>query len=112
MSTETVLPTDSASSHAPTQDQSHPADRQTVANGLGPTSGRLAAALERRALWIEALIVLATFAAGFIVLGFLAAYFRDYFHLGLIFFLAWLLAFLVSPVADFLQQRLRRLPRA
>jgi predicted PurR-regulated permease PerM len=77
----------------------------------GPTRGRLEAALERRASWIEALIVLATIAAGFIVLGFLATYFRDYFHLGLIFFLAWLLAFLVSPVADFLQRRLHRLPR-
>jgi predicted PurR-regulated permease PerM len=112
MSIASALPTDSASSHAPTQNQLLPADRQTVADGLGPTSGRLAAALERRAPWIEALIVLTTIAAGFIVLGFLAAYFRDYFHLALIFFLAWLLAFLVSPVADFLQQRLHRLPRA
>src|SRR5260221_1982644 len=96
----------------PTQDQLLPDDRQPVADSLAPGSGRLVAALERRAPWIEALIVLATIAAGFIVLGFLAAYFRDYFHLALIFFLAWLLAFLVSPIADFLQQRLRRLPRA
>ncbi len=112
MSIATALPTDSASSHAPTQDESLPADRQTVADGLGPTSGRLAAALERRVSWIEAFVVLATMAAGFVVLGFLAAYFREYFHLGLIFFLAWLLASLISPVADFLQRRLRHLPRA
>ena len=34
------------------------------------------------------------------VLGFLARYFQDYFRLILIFFFAWLLAFLISPVAD------------
>jgi predicted PurR-regulated permease PerM len=101
-----------ATASDPTQDQLLPADRQPAADSLATRSGRLAAALERRAPWIEALIVFATIAAGFIVLGFLAAYFRDYFHLGLIFFLAWLLAFLVSPVADFIQQRLHRLPRA
>ena len=74
--------------------------------------GRLHEVLERRAAWIEALIVLATVAAAFVVLGFLSAYFRDYVGLVLIFFLAWLLAFLISPVADWLQRRLRRLPRA
>ena len=77
----------------------------------GPGDGGLRAVLDRRASWIEAFIVLATVAAGFVVLQFLAAYFRDYFHLGLIFILAWLLASLISPVADFLQRRLRRLPR-
>ena len=46
------------------------------------------------------------------VLGFLARYFEDYFRLILMFFLAWLLAFLISPVADWLQRRLMRLPRA
>ena len=68
--------------------------------------------LERRAEWVEALIILATIAAAFVVLGFLARYFQDYFRLILIFFFAWLLAFLVSPVADWLQRRLTRLPRA
>ncbi len=101
-----------ATASDPTQDELLPDDRQPVADSLAPGSGRLVAALERRAPWIEALIVLATIAAGFMVLGFLAAYFRDYFPLALIFFLAWLLAFLVSPIADFLQQRLHRLPRA
>jgi predicted PurR-regulated permease PerM len=67
--------------------------------------------LDRRTQWIEAFILLATIAAGFAVLGFLAAYFRDYSHLALIFFLAWLLASLISPIADFLQRRLRHLPR-
>lgn len=77
--------------------------------GIGP---RVRDMLERRSRWLEALVVLATTAVGFIVLGFLAAYFQDYFHLILMFGLAGLLAFLISPVADFLQRRLTHLPRA
>jgi predicted PurR-regulated permease PerM len=68
--------------------------------------------LDRRADWVEALIVLTTIAVAFVVLGFLASYFRDYLRLILIFFFGWLLAFLISPVADWLQRRLTRLPRA
>jgi predicted PurR-regulated permease PerM len=76
-----------------------------------PPFGRLRDALDRRAAWVEALIVLTTVAVAFVVLGYVASYFKDYSHLILIFFLAWLLAFLVSPVADWLQRRLRGLPR-
>ena len=78
---------------------------------LRSEAGPLASVLNRRSRWIEAFIVLGTVAVFFVVLGFLAAYFRDYFHLGLIFLLAWLLASLISPVADYLQHRLRHLPR-
>jgi predicted PurR-regulated permease PerM len=74
-------------------------------------SSRLRRALDRRAEWIEALVILATLAAGFVVLGFLASYFENYFRIILIFFFAWLLAFLISPVADWLQRRLTHLPR-
>ena len=42
--------------------------------------------LERRAEWVEALIILVTIAASFVVLGFLARYFQDYFRIILIFF--------------------------
>ena len=79
-----------------------------------PPSGiplKLAAVLQRRASVIDALIVLLTIAAAFVVLGYLARYFSDYFHLILIFFFAWLLAFLISPPADFVQRRLPHLPR-
>ena len=75
------------------------------------TTSRLRNVLERRSEWIEVLVILATIAVAFVVLGFLARYFQDYFRLILIFFFAWLLAFLISPVADFLQRRLTRLPR-
>ena len=77
----------------------------------GWTTSRLRNVLERRSEWIEVLVILATIAVAFVVLGFLARYFQDYFRLILIFFFAWLLAFLISPVADVLQRRLTRLPR-
>lgn len=92
--------------------QSRSIDHRGSPEGLGSAHGGLRATLDRRASWIEAFVVLATIVAGFMVLDFLAAYFRDYFHLALIFFLAWLLASLISPVADFLHRRLRHLPRA
>ena len=76
-----------------------------------PGSGQLRRVLDRRAEWIEALVVLTTLAAGFVVLGFLASYFDNYSRIILIFFFAWLLAFLISPVADWLQRRLMHLPR-
>ena len=86
---------------------------QVMTSGGGPAApSRLREVLEHRASWIEALVVLSTVAVAFVVLGFLAGYFQDYFHLILIFFLGWLLAFLISPVADWIQRRLRRLPRA
>lgn len=73
--------------------------------------GRFRAILDRRADLVDILLILATVAVFFVVLGYLATYFQEYFRLILIFFFAWLLAFLISPVADFLQRRLRRLPR-
>src|SRR6478672_7587495 len=82
---------------------------QTVA-GTWATS-RLRRVLESRAEWVEALVILSTVAVAFVVLGFLARYFQDYQRIILIFFFAWLLAFLISPVADWLQRRLTRLPR-
>lgn len=76
-----------------------------------PRFARLEQILDRRAEWIGLLIVLATIAAGFVVLEFLARYFEDYLHLVLIFFFAWLLAFLMAPPADWLQRHLKHLPR-
>ena len=59
-----------------------PAPRITPAPTGVPPYGRLRDALDRRADWIEALIVLTTVAAAFVVLGFLASYFKDYFRIG------------------------------
>lgn len=74
-------------------------------------AGRLGV-LERRATIVDSLLVLTTVAVAFVVLGFLASYFQAYLRIILIFFFAWLLAFLLSPIADFMQRRVRRLPRA
>ena len=84
----------------------------TARHEVGPAEGRLGSLLERRASWIDALIVLATIAAGFVVLAILAAIIHQFFHLALIFILSWVLASLISPGADVIQHRLRRLPRA
>ena len=65
---------------------------------------------ERERRWLDALLILATVAAAFIVVGFLASLF---FYLGdivLVFFLAWLLAFILSPVVGAME-RIPRLPR-
>ena len=45
---------------------------------VGRHSGGLRDMLDRRAPFIEALVLLAPIVAGFLVLDFLAAYFRDY----------------------------------
>jgi predicted PurR-regulated permease PerM len=57
------------------------------------------------------LLGLGVLAVGFVVLDFLSRYFENYFRIILIFFFAWLLAFLMSPAADWLQRHLTRLPR-
>jgi predicted PurR-regulated permease PerM len=65
---------------------------------------------ERR--WLAPLLILATVAAAFIVIGFvtsLLAYFNDVI---MVFFLAWLLAFILSPLASALVHLIPRLPRA
>jgi predicted PurR-regulated permease PerM len=87
-----------------------PAPASAAEPPVGP-SDRLRAVLERRSDWIEILLGLGVLAVGFVVLDFLSRYFADYFRIILIFFLAWLLAFLMSPAADWLQRHLTRLPR-
>jgi len=62
--------------------------------------------------WLEVLLVLSTVAAAFVVLGFITAllsYFQDIIFT---FFLAWLLAFVLSPVANVLTRLVPGLPRA
>src|SRR5215510_11235322 len=59
---------------------------------------------ERR--WFEAILVLGAIALGFVVLGFVAAVFALFGDLILIFFLAWLLAFMLGPLVN----RVTRIP--
>jgi predicted PurR-regulated permease PerM len=62
--------------------------------------------------WLTALVILGTVAVTFVVINDvidLIAYFRDVI---MIFFLAWLLAFILSPLASALVHLIPRLPRA
>jgi predicted PurR-regulated permease PerM len=53
---------------------------------------------ERR--WFEAILVLGAVALGFVVLGFVGQVFAEFGDLIMIFFLAWLLAFMLSPLIN------------
>jgi predicted PurR-regulated permease PerM len=53
---------------------------------------------ERR--WFDAILVLGALALGFIVLGFVGAIFAVFGELIMVFFLAWLLAFMLGPVVN------------
>ena len=53
---------------------------------------------ERR--WFDAILVLGAFALGFIVLGFVGVIFAFFGDLIMVFFLAWLLAFMLGPVVN------------
>ena len=53
---------------------------------------------DRERRWIDALLILATVAVGFIVAGFVSNLFFYFGDIVLVFFLAWLLAFILSPI--------------
>lgn len=60
---------------------------------------------------VRVVLILAILVLTFVALGFIAGYFEDWSHLIWLLFLAWFLAFLLNPAANFLQRHLRRLPR-
>ncbi len=66
---------------------------------------------ERQRRWLDALLVLATIAVAFVVVGFVAQVFYAFGDIILVFFLAWLLAFILSPVVNAFDRALPRLPR-
>jgi len=77
-----------------------------------PSANPLNQLTEREHRWLTALLILGTVAVGFVVLYFvtgLLAYFSDVI---MVFFLAWLLAFILSPVANGLLRLFPRLPKA
>ena len=53
---------------------------------------------ERR--WFDAILVLAAFALAFVVIGFVGVIFAIFGDLIMVFFLAWLLAFMLGPIID------------
>ena len=66
---------------------------------------------DRERRWIDALLILATVAVGFIVAGFVSDLFFYFGDIVLVFFLAWLLAFILSPVVGAIVRLAPRLPR-
>jgi predicted PurR-regulated permease PerM len=67
---------------------------------------------ERERRWFDAILVLAAVALGFIVLGFIGQVFGLFADLIFIFFLAWLLAFIISPLVTRLRTLIPFLSRA
>ena len=65
----------------------------------------------RQRRWVDALLVLGTIALGFIVVRFFADIFFFLGDIILVFFLAWLLAFILSPVVGRLLRAVPILPR-
>ena len=61
--------------------------------------------------WLTALVILATVAAAFIVADYVGKWFMYFGDVIMIFFLAWLLAFILSPLASALVHLIPRLPR-
>ena len=66
---------------------------------------------ERQRRWLDALLILATLAAAFVVIGFVQNLFFSFGDIVLVFFLAWLLAFILSPIVSALVRMVPRLPR-
>lgn len=65
----------------------------------------------RQRRWLDALLILSTLAVGYVVLGFAARILADFGDLILVFFLAWLLAFALSPLVTRLTWAIPFLPR-
>ncbi|MGO9180481.1 MAG: AI-2E family transporter [Candidatus Limnocylindrales bacterium] len=66
---------------------------------------------ERERRWLDALLVIGTFAVSLVLVGLLANVFLYFGGIVLVFFLAWLLAFVLSPVAAVLERITPGLPR-
>jgi len=66
----------------------------------------------RERQWLDALLVLATIVAFFAAVAVVGQVLRDFFDIILIFFLAWLLAFMIRPIADFLGRFVGAVPKA
>jgi predicted PurR-regulated permease PerM len=62
--------------------------------------------------WLTALLILATLAFGFVVVDYVGKWVFFFGDVIMVFFLAWLLAFILSPVANGLVRLFPRLPKA
>jgi predicted PurR-regulated permease PerM len=62
--------------------------------------------------WLTVLVILATLAFGFVVVDYVGKWVSFFGDVIMVFFLAWLLAFILSPLASALVHLFPRLPRA
>jgi predicted PurR-regulated permease PerM len=61
--------------------------------------------------WLSALLILTTVAVGFLVVDYVGKWIMFFGDVIMVFFLAWLLAFILSPVASAMVRLVPRLPR-
>src|SRR3954470_9756498 len=66
---------------------------------------------ERQRKWVDALLVMSTTVVAIILIGYLASIFFYFGDVILVFFLAWLLAFILSPIVGVLVRNIPSLPR-
>ena len=66
---------------------------------------------ERQRRWLDALLVLGTLVVALVLAGYLSSIFFYFGDVILVFFLAWLLAFILSPIISFLVRHVPALPR-
>lgn len=76
-----------------------------------PVSQTLLPLSRRQARLINVLLILATIGLGIVVIGMLSQIFFAFGDVILIFFLAWLIAFVLSPIVRWIVEHVPRLPR-
>ncbi len=76
-----------------------------------PVSPALITLSRRHARLLDLLLVLAVVGLGIVVVGMLGQIFFDFGDVILTFFLAWLLAFILSPIVRWIVEHIPRLPR-
>jgi predicted PurR-regulated permease PerM len=65
----------------------------------------------RQRRWLDALLILATIAVGFVVIGFVGQLFAAFGDIFLVFFLAWLVSFILTPATVALERAIKGIPR-
>jgi predicted PurR-regulated permease PerM len=84
---------------------------QPTTRGSEPADRANSWLTNREHRWLTALLILATLATAFLVVDYVGKYLTYFGDVIMIFFLAWLLAFILSPIANGLVHLVPRLPR-
>jgi predicted PurR-regulated permease PerM len=99
--------------------EAHPGERDRPAEGppaviaepVAPPQLAVVPLSRRQARLVDILLVLGTIALGIVVIGMLGQVFFAFGDIILIFFLAWLIAFVLSPLVRWIVEHVPRLPR-